>query len=126
MASKSGSPFALRPLPLPQSERKPASIADFIARVNADKGGFRNLSEEGLRKQLETETNDVVESKEVDMLKAESEVDGDAEQLSIDDFNQAVNVVRKNAEYDHLPRAFYMQARQSMLTLVVGTHTKPP
>ncbi|KUI57629.1 Mediator of RNA polymerase II transcription subunit 17 [Cytospora mali] len=107
MASSSRSPFALRPLPLPQSDRKPTSLADFISRVNADKGGFRNVTEESLRQELEAEAeaNDVVESKEVDMLNGESEVDGDAEQISVEDFHEAVNEVRRNAEYDPYPNA---------------------
>lgn len=103
MGSTSGSPFALRPLPLPQSDRKPTNLADFIARVNADKGGFRNVTEESLRKELDAEANDVLESKEVDMLTGESEVDADAEQISLEDFHEAVNEVRRNAEYDLLP-----------------------
>lgn len=114
MASTSESPFALRPLPLPQNERKPANIADFIARVNADKGGFRNVTEENLRKELEAGASDVVESKEVDMINSESEMGADAEQLSVEEFHEAVNEVRRNAEYDHLSRAF--EVNEALLT----------
>lgn len=102
MASTPGSHFALRPLPLPQSERKPANLAEFIARVNADKGGFRNVTEESLRKELEAEANDVVESKEVDMLNGESDVDGDAEsQITFEEFHEAFNEVRRNVDIAH-------------------------
>jgi mediator of RNA polymerase II transcription subunit 17 len=116
MASTPGSHFALRPLPLPQSERKPANLAEFIARVNTDKGGFRNVTEESLRKELEAEANDVVESKEVDMLNGESDVDGDAEsQITFEEFHEAFNEVRRNVEYDLLSHTFERQTRP-MLT----------
>ena len=124
MASNSRPPLALRPLPLPQSERKPTNIADFIARVNADKGGFRYVTEESLRKELEVEANDVAESKEVDMLNSDSEVDGDAEQISVDDFHEKVNEVRRNAEYD--PFSSAIETDKGYTDVAVGSHTRTP
>lgn len=123
MPSTSGSPFALRPLHLPQSDRKPASIGDFIARVNADKGGFRNVTEDGLRKVLEAEANNVMESKEVDMLNGESEVDAVAEQVSLEEYHEAISEVRRNAEYDPLTYAFQTN-EQGRVDFVIVWHTR--
>lgn len=125
MASNPGTPFALRPLPFPQSDRKPTTLADFIARVNADKGGFRNVTEESLRKELEAEMNDdVVDSKEVDMLDGDSGVNGDAEQISVEDFHEAINEVRRNAEYVSFFRA--LEDGQGHTDVAVGSRTRTP
>ncbi|KAI1365451.1 subunit 17 of mediator complex-domain-containing protein [Xylaria arbuscula] len=45
-------PFSLRPWPT--GDKKPQNLAEFIARVNAQNGGFRNLNEAELRQEIES------------------------------------------------------------------------
>lgn len=45
-------PFSLRPWPT--GDKKPQNLADFISRVNTQPGGFRNLSEAELRRDIQT------------------------------------------------------------------------
>lgn len=110
MASNPAQSFVLRPVP--QSDRRPKNLGEFIARVNADRG-FRNVTEESLRKDMEAEAeaNGILESKEVDMIKGEgADGDGgngenneDADQVGIEDLHQAIGDVRLHAEYEALP-----------------------
>lgn len=100
--------------PVPQSDRRPKNLGEFIARVNADRG-FRNVTEESLRKDMEAEAeaNGMLESKEVDMVKGEGEDgdgdgangedDEDADQVGMEDLHQAIGDVRLHAEYEALP-----------------------
>lgn len=50
-----------RPWPLPP--KKPSDIADFVSRLKAQGIEFRELSDEGLRKQIEQEKKDIAEGK---------------------------------------------------------------
>lgn len=113
MASNPAQSFVLRPVP--QSDRRPKNLGEFIARVNADRG-FRNVTEESLRKEMEAEAeaNGILESKEVDMANGEgADGDGDrdgnnaeddegADQVGIEDLHQAIGDVRLHAEYEAL------------------------
>lgn len=113
MASNPAQSFVLRPVP--QSDRRPKNLGEFIARVNADRG-FRNVTEEGLRKEIEAEAeaSGILESKEVDMANGVGAVgDGDgaennaedgedADQVGIEDLHQAIGDVRLHAEYEAL------------------------
>lgn len=109
MASNPAQSFVLRPVP--QSDRRPKNLGEFIARINADRG-FRNVTEESLRKDIEAEleANGMLESKEVDMANDEG-AGGDGEdgaqdaedqdggdQVGVEDLNQAVLDVRQHAE----------------------------
>ncbi|KAJ0123323.1 mediator of rna polymerase ii transcription subunit 17 [Diaporthe amygdali] len=110
MASNPAQAFVLRPVP--QSDRRPKNLGEFIARVNADRG-FRNVTEESLRKDMEAEAeaNGMLESKEVDMVKGEGEDgdgdgangedDEDADQVGMEDLHQAIGDVRLHAEAAH-------------------------
>lgn len=53
MTTPNPSPFSLRPWPI--GDKKPKTLGEFIARVNAEKGGFRNVTEEKLREQIAAE-----------------------------------------------------------------------
>lgn len=113
MASNPAQSFVLRPVP--QSDRRPKNLGEFIARVNADRG-FRNVTEESLRKEMEAEAeaNGILESKEVDMANDEgADGDGDgegnnaeddegADQVGIEDLHQAIGDVRLHAEFEAL------------------------
>jgi mediator of RNA polymerase II transcription subunit 17 len=43
-------PFTVRPWP--RGDKKPKNLAEFIARVNIEKKGFRNVTEESLREEI--------------------------------------------------------------------------
>ncbi|CEI60722.1 unnamed protein product [Fusarium venenatum] len=68
-------PLSLRPPPV--ADRKPRNIAEFIARVNAQPGGFRALSEAKLREEIaqENATNGDSQEKDVDMDEADEDDD---------------------------------------------------
>lgn len=53
MATNGQAPFSLRPWPT--GDKNPQNLADFISRVNAQPGGFRNLSEAELRKDIQSQ-----------------------------------------------------------------------
>jgi len=96
MATNSPTHFTLRPWP--EGSRKPKSLGEFIARVNAERGGFRNVTEDSLRKELEAQQNGVVDSSEAAMsIDSESDV-GEAVQVKIEDIHAARAEVAKNAE----------------------------
>ncbi|CAJ2504477.1 Uu.00g118710.m01.CDS01 [Anthostomella pinea] len=50
MASISASPFSLRPWPT--GDKKPKNLSEFISRVNAERNGFRNVTEAKLREEI--------------------------------------------------------------------------
>ncbi|KAI1427183.1 subunit 17 of mediator complex-domain-containing protein [Xylaria sp. FL1777] len=53
MTGNNQTPFSLRPWPT--GDKKPQSLAEFIARVNSQPGGFRNLSESQLRREIQAQ-----------------------------------------------------------------------
>lgn len=109
MASSSTSTFALSPLPV--GDRRPKTIAEFIARVNAERGGFRNVTQDSLQKEIEDEASGVVESMEVDM-KDDAEDDDFGDQIDPLEFRKALEEVYVQAEYDPSTHA-YIRARPS-------------
>lgn len=48
--AESGPPLSLRPFPV--ADKSPKNLADFIARVNALPGGFRDVTEAKLRDEM--------------------------------------------------------------------------
>ncbi|KAI1408218.1 subunit 17 of mediator complex-domain-containing protein [Hypoxylon sp. FL1857] len=58
-----GSPFSLRPWPI--GDKQPKNLGEFIARVNAERGGFRNLTEAKLREEIAAQENGHIETDEV-------------------------------------------------------------
>ncbi|KAF4976215.1 hypothetical protein FZEAL_7078 [Fusarium zealandicum] len=75
-----GQPLSLRPHPV--ADRKPKNIAEFIARVNAEPGGFRALSETQLRDEAVAReaTNGETQDKDVDVDMAETGNDEDEDE----------------------------------------------
>ncbi|KAH9895510.1 subunit 17 of mediator complex-domain-containing protein [Xylariomycetidae sp. FL2044] len=51
MDSNGPSSFSLRPWPI--GDKKPKNLGEFIARINADRGGFRNVTEAKLRDEVQ-------------------------------------------------------------------------
>lgn len=74
MASGSGDsqPLSLRPFPVAAADKTPQSIADFIARINNQSGGFRSVTEDQLQREIEAEANgQQQEDEDVDMSDSE-------------------------------------------------------
>lgn len=94
--------FALRPLPV--GDRRPQNLSEFIQRVNAERGGFRNVTEERIREEVETGANGVVESKEFDLMKDAADDDEHADKVGPEEFTKALEEVYLQARcYSHFP-----------------------
>lgn len=98
MGSISPPSFALRPLPV--GDRRPQNLSEFIQRVNAERGGFRNVTEEKMRDELEEEANGIVDSKETDAMKIDSEEDERGDKIGPEEFTKALEDVYLQAGYD--------------------------
>ncbi|KAF5018421.1 hypothetical protein F66182_9595 [Fusarium sp. NRRL 66182] len=72
-----GQPLSLRPNPV--ADRKPQNIAEFIARVNAQPGGFRAISVDKLREEIAARDRDAQE-KDMNMADTGDEADEDEDQ----------------------------------------------
>lgn len=78
MASGSGSqPLSLRPFPVPEADKKPQSISDFIARINSQTGGFRTVTEDRLKREIEEERQGQANGDEDVLMSDEEEEAGD-------------------------------------------------
>lgn len=92
-----GPPLSLRPHPV--ADRKPKNLAEFIARVNAQPGGFRAVTEAKLREEIrireESIQNGDAADEDVDM----SDGGGDDEEDEDKDPNEARMEVLRNIEY---------------------------
>ncbi|QGI96748.1 hypothetical protein CEK26_009817 [Fusarium fujikuroi] len=79
MAHGDDQPLSIRPSPV--ADRKPQNIAEFIARANAQPGGFRAINEAKLREELaqeEAEYGDALD-RDVDMTDVDQDDDDDAD-----------------------------------------------
>ena len=93
-----GQPLSVRPPPV--ADRKPRNIADFIARVNAQPGGFRAISEAKLREEIAQENAAGGDSqhKDVDMAEADED-DNDDDHDATRDPQEVRMEMFKNLEY---------------------------
>ncbi|KAL7800021.1 subunit 17 of mediator complex domain-containing protein [Trichoderma ceciliae] len=74
MSSRDGPPLSLRPFPV--ADQKPKNLAEFIARVNAQPGGFRSVTEDKLREELKnSEYSDGAADRDEDMSETGLETD---------------------------------------------------
>lgn len=76
MASGDGQPLSLRPFPVTEADKQPKSVADFIARINAQPGGFRDVKEADLTQKLreqEPQQQDGDQDDDVDMFDSQEE-----------------------------------------------------
>lgn len=91
--------FALRPLPC--GDRRPKNLAEFIQRVNTERDGFLNITEESLRKEMDAEANGIVESKEIDMVDTGSaQEEDDSDHIGFPELRQVITQMHAQAEYD--------------------------
>ncbi|GKT50774.1 mediator of RNA polymerase II transcription subunit 17 [Colletotrichum spaethianum] len=77
MASGSSMPFSSLH-PVPTGGRKPKSLGEFIARVQSERG-FRNVTEESLKEEVENKKNGEAEVKEEDTAMSDGDDDNDEE-----------------------------------------------
>lgn len=100
MAQDDSQPLSLRPSPV--TDTKPKNIAEFIARVNAQPGGFRSLKESELREQVR-EQQESQDGQDVDMAETrqedEEEEDGEDGDGGAKDPQEARIEVLRNIEY---------------------------
>jgi mediator of RNA polymerase II transcription subunit 17 len=82
-----GHPLSLRPFPV--ADKKPKTVADFIARVNAQPGGFRSLSEAALREEVARQAQGDGAPDEDDVDMSDGDGDGDGEGDAVDDDDAA-------------------------------------
>jgi mediator of RNA polymerase II transcription subunit 17 len=95
MSSGDGPPLSLRPFPV--GDQKPKNLAEFIARVNAQPGGFRSVTEDKLREELKnSEYADAAAEHDEDMSEA-----GGENEVAEKDPNVARMEVVKNIEYGY-------------------------
>ncbi|PHH86145.1 hypothetical protein CDD83_10661 [Cordyceps sp. RAO-2017] len=75
MASNDPPPLFLRPFPV--ADKDPKNLAEFIARVNAQPGGFRDVTEAKLREEISAsqDVKDMVDEDDVDMVDVADEDD---------------------------------------------------
>ncbi|KAI0125289.1 RNA polymerase II mediator complex component SRB4 [Xylariales sp. AK1849] len=98
MASISASPFSLRPWPT--GDKKPKNLGEFIARVNAERGGFRNVTEVQLREEIQLKDEGRLEV-------STSSPEGDSESEDEDDVGKTSTIITareeflKNIEFAH-------------------------
>ncbi|KAI1116632.1 subunit 17 of mediator complex-domain-containing protein [Nemania sp. NC0429] len=79
MAANSQTAFSLRPWPT--GDKKPQNLAEFISRVNAQPGGFRNLNEAKLRQEIQAGQQGRIEEDDAANSSEEEEDDDDAEEV---------------------------------------------
>lgn len=102
------SPFSIRPIKSP-GDRKPKTLAEFIARVNATHpGGFRALNQADVKRQIEekeTKHDGETDSPDVQMEDgvARSEEEGDTEASK--DMGAARMEVLRNISYATRPNS---------------------
>lgn len=98
MVPGDGPPLSLRPFPV--ADQKPKNLADFIARVNAQPGGFRSVTEDKLRDEIKASDsqNGFAQADDVDM--SDTDEDDDNDGPATKDPNQARMEVLRHVEYD--------------------------
>lgn len=91
----SSSPFSLRPWPI--GDKKPKNLGEFISRINAQSGGFRNVTEAKLREEITAQEDGRVEAEG----SSDEEEDEDVELKSVtaarEEFLKNIEVAHQSA-----------------------------
>ncbi|KAI0402440.1 subunit 17 of mediator complex-domain-containing protein [Xylaria palmicola] len=101
MTTNNQTPFSLRPWPT--RHKTPQNLAEFISRVNAEPGGFRNLNEAQLRRELQEKqqgksNDDGADSSEEDDDDDETEeVRGKTAQVAREEFLRNIDSAHQSA-----------------------------
>ncbi|KAI1379973.1 subunit 17 of mediator complex-domain-containing protein, partial [Hypoxylon crocopeplum] len=93
------SPFSLRPWPI--GDKKPKNLGEFIARINIERGGFRNVTEAQLREEIAAQENGHAEVEgSSDSEDEEEEADTDKSKnvmVARDEFLRNIEIAHQNA-----------------------------
>ncbi|TRX90013.1 hypothetical protein FHL15_009114 [Xylaria flabelliformis] len=73
MISNNQTPFSLRPWPT--GDKKPQNLAEFISRVNAQPGGFRDVNEARLRREIQEKQQESLEDDGMDTSEGDDDDD---------------------------------------------------
>jgi len=92
----SASSFSLRQWPA--GDKKPKTIGEFITRITIERGGFRNITEQSLRQEIEEQQNGQVEDPDTAMASG-SEDEEAAQPTKIEDIRKARDEVLKSIEW---------------------------
>ncbi|KAF3063702.1 Mediator of RNA polymerase II transcription subunit 17 [Daldinia childiae] len=91
----SSSPFSLRPWPI--GDKKPKNLGEFISRISAQSGGFRNVTEAKLREEIAAQEDGRVEAEG----SSDEEEDEDGELKSVtaarEEFLKNIEVAHQSA-----------------------------
>ena len=79
-------------------DKKPKTISEFIARMNSERGGFRNITEESLTKEAEEEENGVAEDPDTAMASGSEDEDA-AQPTTVEDIRKARDEVMRAIEW---------------------------
>ncbi|GAP84482.2 putative mediator of RNA polymerase II transcription subunit 17 [Rosellinia necatrix] len=100
MANNSQMPFSLRPWPI--GDKKPQNLVDFISRVNSQPGGFRELDEAQLRRDILGKQQGALED---DAFNSSEDEDDEDEEESEDAKGKTAIVAReefmRNIDFAH-------------------------
>jgi mediator of RNA polymerase II transcription subunit 17 len=96
MATSDGPPLSLRPVPI--ADTKPKNLAEFIARVNAQPGGFRAVTEDKLQEEIRAREEDGDTNEPEDAV-MEDDAPEDETSAAKDPALARLEVL-KNVEYD--------------------------
>lgn len=111
-----GIPLSLRPAPIAATSSTPLPL--LIARINAERGGFRNISEDSLRQEIaEAELGENEEEEE------SSSEDGEAEEEPdrMKELLTARDEILGQIEY-----ATLYQIQCANINLIIDMHITPP
>ena len=87
--------FSLRQWPT--GDKKPKTLGEFITRMHVERGGFRNITEQSLAKEIEEQQNGVTEDPDTAM--ASGSEDEDATQpATLEDILKARDEVLRSIE----------------------------
>ncbi|KAI1635983.1 subunit 17 of mediator complex-domain-containing protein [Biscogniauxia mediterranea] len=117
MSSISSSPFSLRPWPT--GDKKPKNLGEFIARVNTERSGFRNVTEAKLRDEIKAQ-----EEGHMDLDEADGSSDDEEETEA--DKSKTVVAAReeflKNIEFAHQSAMLGLDFISLLLSKEVPVH----
>lgn len=97
MAHGDDQPLSIRPSPV--ADRKPQNIAEFIARANAQPGGFRAINEAKLREELAQEEAEYGDALDRDVDMTDVDQDDDDDEDAPRDLQEVRMEMLKNLEY---------------------------
>ncbi|KAI5867456.1 subunit 17 of mediator complex-domain-containing protein [Durotheca rogersii] len=91
------SPFSLRPWPI--GDKKPKNLGEFIARINTERGGFRNVTEAKLRDEIAAQENGHAEARSAEDSADDDDGDDDEDDDEDSGADKSTNAVAARDEF---------------------------